>query len=137
VPAVEDDCDVDVDDVTVLQRPLARYAVADDMVDRGAAAAGEAAIAERGRNAASGDHLGMDDLVYLAGGDTGHDVRDERVEHLGGGTAGAPHAFEPLGPVQLDRPASSENFGIGDGQIFGHGADIGPKPRLGEGPGPA
>src|SRR5688572_15600634 len=51
VPAVEDDGDVDIDDVAVLQRPLAGDAVADDMVDRGAAAAREAAIAQSGGDA--------------------------------------------------------------------------------------
>ena len=45
VPAVDDDGDVDVDDVAVAQRLVARDAVADDVVDRGADRLAIAAIA--------------------------------------------------------------------------------------------
>jgi hypothetical protein len=31
--------------------------------------------------------------------------------------------------MQLDRAAAAEDFGIGDGQIFGHGGDIGDRWR--------
>src|SRR5688500_12951963 len=52
VPAAQDRGYVDVDDIAVLERLVAGNAVADDMVDRGAAALGIAAITERGRDAA-------------------------------------------------------------------------------------
>src|SRR4030095_2503187 len=50
VPAVEDRGHVDVDDVAVLQDLIAPNDVADDMVDRCAAALGVAAVAERRRD---------------------------------------------------------------------------------------
>ncbi len=52
VPAVEDGGDVDVDDVAVLQPLVARNAVADDVIDRGADRLREAAIVERRRDRA-------------------------------------------------------------------------------------
>ena len=53
VPAVDDRGHVDVDDVAVLKRLLARNAVADDVIDRDAAALGVAAVAERRGHAAA------------------------------------------------------------------------------------
>ena len=52
MPAIDDRRDVDVDDVAVLQLPVLRNAMADDMIDRGAAALGIAAIAEGRRDRA-------------------------------------------------------------------------------------
>ena len=66
VPAVEDRRDVDVDDVAVLERLVARDSVADDMVDRDAAALGVAAIAERRGNARRRRSIMLvDDVVEL------------------------------------------------------------------------
>ena len=42
-------CDVDVDDVAILQLAIVRDAVADDFVHRSAAGFGKAVIIERGR----------------------------------------------------------------------------------------
>src|SRR6266436_607449 len=47
VPAVEDEGDVDVDDVALLERLLARNAVADHVIDRGAGRLAVAAIHQR------------------------------------------------------------------------------------------
>ena len=122
VPAVEDRGHVDVDDVAVLQRLVARDAVADDMVDRDAAALGVAAIAERRRDRRRASSImSVDDVVELAGGDAGHDVRHERVEDLGGEAAGVAHAGKAFGPVELDRAVAGLDPVVGgDGDIFGH-----------------
>ena len=63
---------------------------------------GIAAIAERG-----GDRLVVEDevvaeLVELAGGDAGLDVRRDEVERLGRQAAGPAHAGEAFGAVELD-----------------------------------
>ena len=67
----------------------------------------------------------MDDVVELAGGDAGNHVRHQCVEDLGGEPAGAAHALEALGAVELDDAGAGFDpvFG-GDGDIFGHGPKI-------------
>jgi hypothetical protein len=107
--------------VAVLERLVAGNAVAHDMVDRGATAFGEAAIAERGGDAASGNRHAVDDVVNLAGGDAGDDVGDERVEDGRGELAGGAHRGERFGAVELDHARTG--FGAiidGDADIFGH-----------------
>ena len=64
---------------------------------------GKSAIAERRRDGAGGKSLLADHVVERAGGHTGYDMRDQRVEYFCGQTAGLAHAFETLGAVQLDR----------------------------------
>ena len=60
------------------------------------------------------------------GGDAGHDVRHQRVEDLGGEPAGPAHAFEPFGAVELDDAVAGLDPVVGgDGDIFGHAAQIG------------
>ncbi len=122
VPAVEHRRHVDIDDVAVLERALGRDAVADDMVDRDAAAMRVAAIAERRGHAAAGDRHVADDIVELFGRDAGDDMRHQRVEDLGGEAAGLAHAFEACGPVELDRAIARLRHVFSDGDIFGHGA---------------
>ena len=125
VPTIEKRRHVDVDDVAVPEGPVGGNAVADDMVDRGAAALRIAAIAEGGGDRAAGAHLGEDDVVELAGGDAGHDVGDERVEDLGGDPAGGAHAGKALRAVQLDRAVTADD-GVVAIEIMnvGHSADI-------------
>src|SRR6185436_13104242 len=120
-PSVEDRGDVDIDDVAVLERALARYAVADDMVDRGAAALRIAAIAQgRGHRARVQGHA-MDDVVQLLGGHAGNDVGDERVEDLGGETAGGAHAGKGFGAVELDRAMAADDAGVAVEEMRIHG----------------
>ena len=94
---------VDVDDVAVLERLVARDAVADDVVDRDAAALGVAAIAERRRDrrrrrASSGGRCRRAPAVVTPGTTCGH----ERVEDLGGEAAGARACpSKPSGPCSL------------------------------------
>jgi hypothetical protein len=77
VPAVLDDGDVQVHHVAVLELFLARHAVADLMIDRGADGLGIGGVAGRGvvqrrRNAALRVHLVVvAEPVQFAGGDAG------------------------------------------------------------------
>ena len=61
-----------------------------------------AAIAERRRDRAGVEGHLVDDVVELLSRDAGDDVGHERVEDLRGEAAGAAHALEPFGAVQLD-----------------------------------
>ena len=121
MPAVDDRGHVDVDDVAVLERLLARDAVAHDMVDRDAAALGISAVAERrGQSAGVGRHL-VDELVELLGRDARHHMRSERVEDLGGKPTGAAHPFEPLGSVELDDSVLRFGAVVGrNGDVLSH-----------------
>src|SRR5206468_12123199 len=126
MPAVDDGGHVDVDDVAVLELAVAGNAVAHDVVDRDAAALGVAAIAERGRKPAGVDRHAIDEVVDFLRGDAGDHVRRDRVEQLGGETTGAAHAFEALGPVQLDDAIARFDPIIGgDGEVLSHGPKIG------------
>ena len=121
MPAIDDDRHVDIDDVAILQRLVVRNAMAHHLIDRGAAAVREPAIAERGRHAAKRDHVCAHDIVQLARGDAGHDMRDQRIEHLGGGTASAAHAGKAFLPVKFDGAVTrSGGFLRSDGNILVH-----------------
>ena len=112
VPAVEDRSHVDIDDVAFLERALARNAVADDMVHRGAAALRIAAIAQGRGHAAGLQRHPVDDVVQLLGGDAGNHVRDQRVEDGGGEAAGGAHPGKGFGAVQLDRAMAPDDAGV-------------------------
>ncbi len=102
VPAIDDDGDVDIDDVAVLQHPLPRNAMTDDMVDRSADRLREAAIVQRcGDGPVVGDVF-MADAVQLSGGHARFHVGRDQVQGLGGQPARLPHALERLRPMQLD-----------------------------------
>src|SRR5690606_8806694 len=102
VPAVLDHGDVDVDDVAVLQDlGVAGYAVADDVVDRGAHRLGEAAIADVGRDRALHVHdVVVADAVQLLGGHARLHVRGNDLEHLGGQAAGDAHLLDLFGGLE-------------------------------------
>ena len=102
VPAIEQGRDVHVDDVAVLQDLVAGNAVADDMVDRGAAALGKAAIAQGRGNCPLAQHMVVNQGVERAGGHAGNEVRHQCVEDLGGKAAGGAHSGEAVGAVELD-----------------------------------
>src|SRR3954467_2120314 len=101
VPAIDDGRDVDVDDVAVLERLVARDAVADDVVDRDAAALGVAAIAEGRGDRARFDRHPVDDVVEVLGRHAGDDMRYQRVEDIGSETPGIAHAGKAFGAVKL------------------------------------
>ena len=62
----------------------------------------------------------MDDVVQLLGGDAGDDVRDERVEDLGGEPAGARACRQSAsGPCSLIAPWRPIDAGVAvDGDVF-------------------
>src|SRR5439155_6984407 len=102
VPAVEDHRYVDIEDVALHQPPLARDAVADDVVDRGTDRFREAAIVERRRDRIVTDDEAVAQGVEFVGGDPRTDMRGDEVERLGGEDAGLPHSLERLRSVDLD-----------------------------------
>ena len=104
MPAVEDHRHVDVEDVAVHQAPVAGDAVADDVVQRGADGAREAAVVERRRDCVVIDDEAVAEPVELVGGDARLDVRRDEVERGGGEGPGLAHAREILGAVDLDPP---------------------------------
>jgi len=124
MPAIDDRCDVDIDDIAFLELAVTRNAVTHDMVDRGAAAVGETAIAECRRNAATSEHqlacLGVD----LFGRHSFGDEARQLVEHMRGELARLAHPLEALGAVQLDRAIAHRRVGIGNVDILVHGGSI-------------
>jgi hypothetical protein len=125
MPAVQHGCDVDIDDIAILQPLIGWDTMADDMVDAGAAAMRIAAIAERcGNRAAAQRHL-ADDVVQFFGRHAGHNVRHQRVEDFGREPTGLAHAFKALGSVQFDDPVAGQT-GLGgrDFYIMIHPDDI-------------
>ena len=118
MPAIENWGDVDVDDVPVLQRLVAGDAVADDMVDRGAATLGKATIAEGGRHSSGLERHPAYDVVELASRHTGNHLGCQRVEYGGRKLASTPHPFEPFRSMELDHMAARL------GPIFGADVDI-------------
>jgi hypothetical protein len=94
VPAIFDDGDVEIDDVALFETLIARDAVAHDMIDRGADRLGKAAVIEGSRHRL----LYVYDVVVAAriefvGGDTGHHVRCDHVDHLSREAARDTHLF--------------------------------------------
>jgi hypothetical protein len=108
VPAVLDHRDVDVDDVAVLQRALVRNAVADLVIHRGADrlrvrdVSGRRIVQRRRYGALYIDDVVVRQLVERLGGDAGHDMRREHVQHLGSQTPGDAHALDVLGVLVID-----------------------------------
>src|SRR5258706_12803516 len=122
VPAIEHDGHVDVEDVAVFQGPVARDAVTDDVIDRGAERVAIAAIAETGRQRAVRDRVFVGDLVERGGGYAGPHFRDEEIEHFGGEPSGVAHALEIFGPGRGDgkgRAAGGLQWVCNQGQARG------------------
>jgi len=92
----------------VLQDAVARNAVADLVVDRGADRLRERAVARRGvvkggRNRAlHADHVVVAQPVQFAGGDSGPDVGSDEIEHFGRQAAGQAHALDVRGSFDDD-----------------------------------
>ena len=65
----------------------------------------------------------VDDVVERLRRDAGHDVGHERIEDFGGEPAGAAHAFEAFGSVQLDDAVAGFDAVVGgNGDILSHGS---------------
>ncbi len=104
--AVLDDRHVDVQDIPRLQQPIARHAVTDLVVHRGADRLRKRAVArrrivERRRHGVLHvDHVSVAKVVQLPGGDAGTHVRRDEIEHLGGEATGDAHPLDLLGGLQ-------------------------------------
>ena len=86
--AMEEEGDVNVEDVSVLERATVRDAMTDDFVGRGADGFGEAAIIECAWIAAEGDDGFMRKEVQLVGGHSGANGLAGEFQNLGRGLAG-------------------------------------------------
>ena len=76
VVALFDDCDINVDDVAVLETFVAGNSVANLMINRGANGFGKPVVVEWRRDRLLlVDNVPMTDVVQLTGGDTRHDMR--------------------------------------------------------------
>src|SRR5690606_24213499 len=111
VPTVDDDRVVDVDDVAFLENLVARNAVADDVVDRGADGLFVALVAEAGGQAAVVEGELADAVVNLAGGDAGLDVLRDHVEGAGDEVPRLAHALPGL-LVLMDANFAGANEGV-------------------------
>ena len=84
VVAVFDDCDINVDDVAVLETFVAGNSMANLMINRGANGFGKPVVVEWRRDRLLlVDNVPMTDVVQLTGGDTRHDMRPYHFEHFG------------------------------------------------------
>ncbi len=119
VEAVLNHGHVDVQHVAVLERFVARNAVAHLVVDRGADGLGKGPIArrrvvQRGRHRVlNAGHVVMAQTVELTGGDTGLDVRGHEVQDFGGQPAGHAHSGDFFGC--LDHNGHESVFSAEDG----------------------
>lgn len=125
VPAIQLRRHVDVDDVAILQFLVRRNAVANDMVDRNAAAMRIAAIAQgRGDCTAAHRHI-ADNVIEFFRAYAGHDMRHQGVEDFGGKAASLAHAVKAFCPVQFDGPVAGLHRLLGrHAYILFHTSDI-------------
>ena len=105
VHAVEERGHVDVDDVAVLDDGRVRDAVADHLVEAGAAGLGEALVAQRRRVGAVVAQELVHHPVDLVGGDARLAVLAGEHDGLGGQPAGVAHPLDHLG--RLHGPVAS------------------------------
>ncbi|MPM79469.1 hypothetical protein SDC9_126503 [bioreactor metagenome] len=93
--------DVDLDDVTVLERALVRDPVTDDLVHRGADRLGEAPVVERGRVGAVVAHVLVSDPVERVRRDPGCHRTARLVHRVGGDPADLAHLLDGLGALHV------------------------------------
>lgn len=124
VPAVKQRGYVDIDDVTVLQRFVAGNTMADNMVDRDAAAMCIATIAERRGHSPARDHEIPDEIVQLASRDTGHHMRCDHVQRRCCKLSCAAHTLKAGCVMKFDRAGSGHRRLGGYGFIDCHSSDI-------------
>ena len=98
MPAVQHDGHIDVGDVALPQRPLARHAMADHVIGRDAEGVAIAAVVEAGRQGAVIEDELARQAVELAGDDARFDVRGQHVEALGRQRPAARMPANPSGP---------------------------------------
>lgn len=102
MPAVEDIGDVDVDDVAIAQRLVVGNTMTNDMVDRGAAGFGVAAIVERGGQGAVIHAEFENEAVDGVGGHAGLYHAGKFIQATCGKLASLAHAGKALLVVEPD-----------------------------------
>jgi hypothetical protein len=120
MPAVNDRGQVDIDDITVFQRPRAGNAMADDMVDRDAARMSIAAIADIRRNRPGRDDRLTSGVVERFGADAGRHHVGQGIQHRGSDLARLAHRGEFLRAVELDGAGPAIRAGRCGRNIVGH-----------------
>ena len=88
--------DVDIHDVAIGNDGRVRDAVADDLIQRGAAGLRETLVTQRRRVGAVVDHVVMGDPVQFIGGDTGCDGVAGLGQRTGGNATGNAHLLDHL-----------------------------------------
>jgi hypothetical protein len=122
VPALDDEGDVDIDDIGVLQHPLAWHAMADHVIDRGAGRIAVAAIHQGGGIGAMAEGEIADEIVNDGSRHPRLDDIGEFIEAFGHQRAGLAHAGESARPMQLDLPGFAQRgvggFDVAHGRIM-------------------
>src|SRR5262249_20818326 len=98
--------------------------VANDMVDRDAAAVRIAAIAKRRRYGTAIQRQLADDIIDLACRHARLHYRHELIEDLGGQPTRLAHAGKAFGAMQLDRAVPQDGLAIDDVLILSHARHI-------------
>ncbi len=104
MPAIQDDGHIDIDDVGLQQPPVARDAVADDVVDAGADGFREAAIVQRGGLRVMGKDEVMAQAIQLGRGDAWAHMGCDHIQAFRRQAARGTHADEILRGVNGNPP---------------------------------
>ncbi len=110
VPTIQHHCHVNVRNIAILQPPLARNPMADDMVDRDATGMPITAIADRCRDSTMIEHEGIDPVVEILGEHARHDMFGNHVETGRSQPTRLAHTFKITRRMQAN--VASISFGI-------------------------
>src|SRR6185295_5569980 len=119
VEALFDDGDIDIDDVAALEHPLARYAVADDVIDRRTDRLRISLVMQvRGYCVLVIHDVVVTQSVKFFRGHAGHDVLADHVQHFGGEATGHAHVILLFGSLDRDVHGGCEGcFAHGGGTV--------------------
>ena len=132
MPAIDDHCHVDVDNVTIAQRLIVRDAVADDVVDRGAERMTVSAVSKAGGNSLMVDHIFIGESIERRRADARSNLRRQKIEDFRRESSCAPHPFERFAAV--DRRGRRRRTRRSDDGVYlrrraGHLSNLGFFPR--------
>ncbi len=91
MPAIDDGGDIDVDDVAIVQHIAIGDAVANHIIDTGAAALGEVLVTERRALVTALECPRTDEIVNVAGRNARDNLRPEKIHQLSVHLAGVSH----------------------------------------------